>query len=152
MHITVTKEGLARAGDKFWGLFYISQTSLFFFSSLPLVLHSFYISLQFFFFYFAANCLDPGAPYQGKTIDQDFRHGRTVRFTCPRNYTIEGVAAIKCTDGQWNNNKPSCKGKRPSVTLLEKQTNIHNKTNQAHQKAFASAIERKKVVLRLRQT
>ena len=100
---------------------------------------------KFFYFYFAANCLDPGVPYQGKTIDQDFRHGRTVRFTCPRNYTIEGVAAIKCTDGQWNNNKPSCKGKRTSVTLLEKQTNIHNKTNQAHQKAFASAIERKKL-------
>ena len=51
MHITVTKEGLARAGDKFWGLFYISQTSLFFFSSLPLVLHSFYISLQIFFIF-----------------------------------------------------------------------------------------------------
>ena len=30
MHITVTKEGLARAGYKFWGLFYISQTSLVF--------------------------------------------------------------------------------------------------------------------------
>ena len=103
-------------------------------------------------FYFAANCLDPGPPYQGKTIDQDFRHGRTVRFTCPINYVMEGVAAIKCTDGQWNNNKPSCKGNITSVTLLEKQRNIHNKTNQAHQKAFASAIERKKVVLRLRQT
>lgn len=107
---------------------------------------------NFFFFDFAANCLDPGAPYQGNTIDQDFRHGRTVRFTCPRNYTIEGAAAIKCTDGQWSNNKPSCKGKRTSLTLLEKQTNIHNKMNQAHQKAFASAIERRKVVLRLRQT
>ena len=94
-------------------------------------------------FYFAANCLDPGAPYQGKTIDQDFRHGRTVRFTCPINYVMEGVAAIKCTDGQWNNNKPSCKGKGTSLTLLEKQRNIHNKTNQAHQKAFASAIEKK---------
>ena len=61
-------------------------------------------------FYFAANCLDPGVPYQGKTIDQDFRHSRTVRFTCPINYVMEGVAAIKCTDGQWSNNKPSCKG------------------------------------------
>ena len=30
MHIAVTKEGLKRAGDKFWGLFYISQTTLFF--------------------------------------------------------------------------------------------------------------------------
>ena len=73
-------------------------------------------------FDFAAPCPDPGVPYQGKTIDQDFRHGRTVRFTCPINYVMEGVAAIKCTDGQWNNNKPSCKGNltlrnRNNVTL-----------------------------------
>ena len=61
-------------------------------------------------FDFAAPCPDPGVPYQGKTIDQDFRHGRTVRFICPINYVMEGVAAITCTDGQWNNNKPSCKG------------------------------------------
>ena len=61
-------------------------------------------------FDFAAPCPDPGVPYQGNTIDQDFRDGRTVRFTCPINYVMEGVAAIKCTDGQWNNNNPSCKG------------------------------------------
>ena len=60
---------------------------------------------------FSASCPDPGIPYQGKRIDQDFRHGHTVRFTCPRDYVIEGAAAIKCTDGRWNNTKPSCKGK-----------------------------------------
>ena len=60
---------------------------------------------------FSASCLDPGIPYQGKRIDQDFRHGHTVRFTCPRDYVTEGATAIKCTDGRWNSTKPSCKGK-----------------------------------------
>ena len=73
-----------------------------------------------YFFNFAAYCLNPGAPYQGNRIDQDFRHGRTVRFTCPINYVMEGVAAIKCTDGQWNNNNPSCKG---NVTLGNRRNN-----------------------------
>ena len=72
-------------------------------------------------FDFAAPCPDPGVPYQGKTIDQDFRHGRTVRFTCPINYVMEGVAAITCTDGQWNNNKPSCKG---NLTLRNRNSVI----------------------------
>ena len=71
-------------------------------------------------FDFAAPCPDPGVPYQGNTIDQDFRHGRTVRFTCPINYVMEGVAAITCTDGQWNNNNPSCKG---NLTLGNRRSN-----------------------------
>ena len=61
-------------------------------------------------FYYTAPCADPGVPYQGNRIDQDFRHGRTVRFTCPTDYVMEGVAAITCTEGKWNNKKPSCKG------------------------------------------
>ncbi|XP_073244349.1 sushi, von Willebrand factor type A, EGF and pentraxin domain-containing protein 1-like isoform X2 [Porites lutea] len=56
-----------------------------------------------------APCQDPGIPYQGYRIGQDFRHGQTVRFTCPINHVMEGVAAIKCSDGLWDNNKPSCK-------------------------------------------
>lgn len=56
-----------------------------------------------------ASCPDPGIPYQGNRIDHDFHHGSTVTFTCPRDYVMEGAAAIKCTDGQWNSTKPSCK-------------------------------------------
>ena len=91
----------------------------------PLALHS-NITANIFF-NFAAYCLNPGAPYQGNRIDQDFRHGRTVRFTCPRNYVIEGVTAIKCRDGQWNTNKPSCKGKGTLVAFsdLIRKTNKH---------------------------
>ena len=94
--------------------------------------------------YFAANCLDPGVPYQGKTIDQDFRHGRTVRFTCPINYVMEGVAAIKCTDGQWSNNKPSCKGNltlenRNNVTLGQFFSSLSTKACRFRGKRFFAA-------------
>ena len=61
-------------------------------------------------FYHTAPCADPGVPYQGNRSDQDFRHGRTVRFTCPTDYFMEGVAAITCREGKWSNKKPSCKG------------------------------------------
>ena len=103
----------------FWGVFFIFLRQFCCFSGLFFVLH---LNITANIFYFPANCLDPGVPYQGKTIDQDFRHSRTVRFTCPINYVMEGVAAIKCTDGQWSNNKPSCKGNltldnRNNVTL-----------------------------------
>ena len=101
----------------FWGSFFIFLRHFCCFSGLSLVLH---LNITANIFYFAANCLVPGAPYQGKTIDQDFRHGRTVRFTCPINYVMEGVAAIKCTDGQWSNNKPSCKGN----LTLENRNNV----------------------------
>ena len=94
--------------------------------------------------YFAANCLDPGVPYQGKTIDQDFRHSRTVRFTCPINYVMEGVAAIKCTDGQWSNNKPSCKGNltlenRNNVTLGQFFSSLSTKACRFRGKRFFAA-------------
>ena len=81
------------------------------------------VCIVFFFsshFDFAAPCPDPGVPYQGYTIDQDFRHDRTVRFTCPINYVMEGVAAIKCTNGRWSNNKPNCKGN----LTLENRNNV----------------------------
>ena len=62
------------------------------------------------YFILTAPCTDPGDPYKGNRIDQDFRHDHTVRFTCPRDYIMEGVSVIKCSDGRWSNNKPSCKG------------------------------------------
>ena len=71
-------------------------------------------------FYYAAPCADPGVPYQGNRIDQDFRHGRTVRFTCPTNYIMEGVAAITCTEGKWNKKKPSCKGTLTKIFICRR--------------------------------
>ena len=58
-----------------------------------------------------APCPDHGRPYQGNRIGDDFRHGKQVIFTCPRDYIMEGVRAIICLDGRWSFRKPSCKGK-----------------------------------------
>ena len=59
-----------------------------------------------------APCPDPGLPYQGNRIGNDFRHDKTVIFTCPRDYLMEGLPTMKCLDGGWSvNRKPSCKGK-----------------------------------------
>ena len=67
--------------------------------------------VMFFLLRLIAPCPDPGLPYQGNRIGDDFRHDKTVMFTCPRDYRMEGLRTIKCLNGQWNNRKPSCKGK-----------------------------------------
>ena len=107
--MTVTQEGFASAGDRFLEVVFRFLRHFCCFSGSATFSPTFKYHCKYF--YFAANCLNPGVPYQGNRIDQNFRHGRTVRFTCPRKYVIEGVTAIKCRDGQWNTNKPSCKGK-----------------------------------------
>ena len=56
-------------------------------------------------------CPDPGRPHQGIRIGSDFRHGKIITFTCPRDYVMEGMQTIKCSDGHWSNETPSCKGK-----------------------------------------
>ena len=58
-----------------------------------------------------APCPDPGRPYQGDRFGDDFRHDRTVTFTCPKDYIMEGLPTITCSDGRWRYRKPSCKGK-----------------------------------------
>ncbi|KAJ7383515.1 hypothetical protein OS493_027681 [Desmophyllum pertusum] len=41
-------------------------------------------------------------------IDNDFRHGQTVKFQCPRNYVMNGAQTMTCSNGHWSNVKPSC--------------------------------------------
>ncbi|XP_078348007.1 uncharacterized protein LOC144633094 [Oculina patagonica] len=55
-----------------------------------------------------APCVDPGQPHQGNRIGNDFRHDKTVTFTCPRDYVMVGVRTNKCTNGQWSTSKPRC--------------------------------------------
>ncbi|XP_068726391.1 sushi, von Willebrand factor type A, EGF and pentraxin domain-containing protein 1-like [Montipora capricornis] len=56
-----------------------------------------------------APCPDPGVPYQATRIGHDFRHERTVRFTCPTNYRLEGIDEITCSNGRWSGRAPLCK-------------------------------------------
>ena len=48
---------------------------------------------------FSEPCPDPGHPHQGNRTGDDFRHGKPVTFACPRDYVMEGVRTIKCSDG-----------------------------------------------------
>ena len=41
----------------------------------------------------------------------DFRHDRTVRYTCKPGFGLEGDQLLNCSDGGWIGNKPHCKGK-----------------------------------------
>ncbi|CAH3023028.1 unnamed protein product [Porites evermanni] len=58
----------------------------------------------------AASCLPPAGIKHGVHIGNDYGHGKTVRFQCDREYTLEGRARVTCTDGKWDSDPPNCKG------------------------------------------
>ena len=68
------------------------------------------VVILLFLIHLIAPCPDPGLPNQGNRIGDDFRHDKTVTFTCPRDYIMEGVRKIECSGGRWSYRKPSCKG------------------------------------------
>ena len=47
----------------------------------------------------------------GNINGNDFRHGRSVSFTCDRGYEFKGDATITCNDGAWSGNQRQCQGK-----------------------------------------
>lgn len=57
---------------------------------------------------FSAPCNNPGIPKGGKRIDNNFRHGKHVRFSCPRNRKMVGPRKITCYNGHWSNKRPQC--------------------------------------------
>ena len=50
-------------------------------------------------------------PGNGLRIGDNFRHGKSVAFTCNDNHELKGVAAISCNDGSWSDSIPQCTGK-----------------------------------------
>ncbi|CAH3037421.1 unnamed protein product [Pocillopora meandrina] len=55
-----------------------------------------------------ASCKDPGNPLNGRKVNHDFRHKKTVSFTCQKNYALEGARTITCSNGQWSAKRPLC--------------------------------------------
>ena len=47
-----------------------------------------------------------GARKKGDKI----KHGEQITYGCLRGYTLVGNNAQECNNGQWNNDRPSCKG------------------------------------------
>ena len=63
-----------------------------------------------FFLAFTASCKDPGNPLNGRKLGDDFRHKKTVSFTCQKNYVLEGARTVTCLNGQWSAKMPICQG------------------------------------------
>ena len=54
-------------------------------------------------------CVDPGMPSNGRRLDFDFGHKRTVTFQCNPKYSLVGNETIRCQDGLWSGHLPKCK-------------------------------------------
>ena len=81
--------------------------------SLTLIGYDFRQMLLFsFFFYFAflASCSDPGTPLHGETIGSAFEHDSVVNFQCLSNRVLDGAPRMKCNNGQWDAQRPTCRG------------------------------------------
>ncbi|CAH3145902.1 unnamed protein product, partial [Porites lobata] len=57
-----------------------------------------------------ANCRSPGDINHGLKIGDNYKHGKTVRYSCNLGYTLEGEAEVTCEEGTWNTDTPKCKG------------------------------------------
>ncbi|XP_074621906.1 mannan-binding lectin serine protease 1-like [Acropora palmata] len=55
-----------------------------------------------------ASCNNPGIPKHGNRIGNNFRHGKTLSFRCPKTRKMIGPKTITCYDGNWTNKKPQC--------------------------------------------
>ena len=46
------------------------------------------------------------------------KHGERIKYDCIGNYLLVGNSAQRCSDGQWSNPSPTCKGIYIKVNLL----------------------------------
>ena len=46
------------------------------------------------------------------------KHGQRINYDCIGNYVLVGNSAQRCSDGQWTNPSPTCKGICIKVNLL----------------------------------
>ena len=68
-----------------------------------------------FFPVIKANCRSPGDINHGLKIGNNYKHGKTVRYSCNAGFTLEGEAEVTCEEGTWNTDTPKCKGTFVSV-------------------------------------
>jgi len=62
------------------------------------------------FLCFTASCPDPGHPENGKIIGGVFDHNSVVGFECLGDRLLQGSSQAKCSDGQWDQVLPTCRG------------------------------------------
>ena len=81
--------------------------------SLPLSVMSSTSEVWFMTFWLSlmlASCKSPGRIADGMKIGSDYGHGRTVRYQCNAEYTLDGREELVCNDGAWSFDPPTCKG------------------------------------------
>ena len=66
-----------------------------------------------------ANCRSPGDINHGLKIGDNYKHGKTVRYSCNAGFTLEGEAEVTCEEGTLREKKYS---KRPYQFLRS----VHN--------------------------
>ena len=66
---------------------------------------------------YPANCRDPGRIVHGRKLGDDFSHGKSIEFVCDGKYSLEGESRLTCNDGNWNFDRPQCKGNSCTVKL-----------------------------------
>ena len=44
-------------------------------------------------------------------------HGKSIEFVCDGKYSLEGESRLTCNDGNWNFDRPQCKGNSCTVKL-----------------------------------
>ncbi|KAJ7383523.1 Sushi, von Willebrand factor type A, EGF and pentraxin, partial [Desmophyllum pertusum] len=55
-----------------------------------------------------ASCPDRGHPINGKAIGSVFVHDSVVQFECLNGRSLDGSSVVKCNDGKWNAELPTC--------------------------------------------
>jgi len=76
-----------------------------------------------------APCPDPGVPSNGSRSGDDFRHAKSVDFTCKEKYELVGASTISCNNGKWTSKTPICKVpscKDPGSPVHGRQSKVSN--------------------------
>ena len=58
-------------------------------------------------------------PQNGWPLGMNYTHGGSVQFKCKDGpFDLVGASWIKCNDGEWSHQTPSCEGKNVKVSKL----------------------------------
>ena len=65
----------------------------------------------YFSFYLVTRCNNIYRISNGYAVGSAVEEGSTRSFACDKGYTLEGPAAITCTNRKWTPELPKCVGK-----------------------------------------
>lgn len=71
------------------------------------------------------SCPDPGTPVDGFRLGSLFKNGRTVQYSCKKDYKLVGSSFRRCREsGQWNGKLPKCIKLDPAQALKDVADNL----------------------------